>query len=715
MNLSLNNSSAKGDYHTLREDKNTKVIALAGNPNVGKSTVFNRLTGLKQHTGNWAGKTVSNAWGSASFRDKKYIFVDIPGTYSLFSHSKEEEIAGDFLCFSDLDAVVVVCDATCLERNLNLALQILEITENVILCVNLMDEAEKKKLHIDLKKLSEKINIPVVGASARQGKGLTKLMNELDKMLFKSKELNNKNTYKIKYPAVIKEPVEEISALITAEIPEIKLNPHWTAIKLLEDNTEIIEKIDAYCGFRLCDNERIKKALSKCRSSLLENNIDVFKLRDMTARAVVLSAEEICSDTVVCRNKDYSRLDRKIDALLTNRISGFFIMLLMLGFIFWLTICAANVPSAFLSAFFSRLEVKLIELAAAVKCPEPIYGMLIFGIYRVVTWVISVMLPPMAVFFPLFTLLEDLGFLPRIAFNLDNAFKKCHTCGKQALTMCMGLGCNAAGITGCRIIDSPRERLIAIITNSFVPCNGKFPMLISLITIFFTYSVKKPFGSLLGAFLLIFFILLGICTTFIISSLLSKTVLKGTPTSFTLELPPYRIPQIGRTVLRSVFDRTLFVLGRAVCTAAPAGLIIWLFSNTGFNGSSLLDISAGILDPFARPLGMDGKILLAFILGIPANEIVIPIIIMAYTSSGTITEAEGLLQIKALFEANGWTWVTAASTIIFSLMHWPCATSLLTVKKETGSLKWTFAAFIIPALCGALLCFLFNTAVNIFI
>lgn len=325
------------------------------------------------------------------------------------------------------------------------------------------------------------------------------------------------------------------------------------------------------------------------------------------------------------------------------------------------------------------------------------------------------MLPPMAIFFPLFTLLEDLGYLPRIAFNLDKYFKKCRACGKQALTMCMGFGCNAAGIVGCRIIDSPRERMIAMLTNNFVPCNGRFPTLIAVLAMFFVGTGGGLLRSLWSALLLTGLIVLGILMTFFVSAALSRTVLKGTPSSFTLELPPYRKPQIGKVIIRSIFDRTLFVLGRAAAVAAPAGIVIWLLANISIGNITLLSRCAGFLDPFARLFGLDGVILLAFILGLPANEIVVPIIIMTYLSAGSLIEMNDLSALRMLLVENGWTWATAISVMLFSLMHWPCSTTCLTIRKETKSWKWTIAAFLIPTGFGLLACFLFTRIAQIFI
>lgn len=319
------------------------------------------------------------------------------------------------------------------------------------------------------------------------------------------------------------------------------------------------------------------------------------------------------------------------------------------------------------------------------------------------------MLPPMAIFFPLFTLLEDLGYLPRVAFNLDNYFRKANAHGKQALTMCMGFGCNACGIIGCRIIDSPRERLIATITNNFVPCNGRFPTLIAIIKMFFSGLVSKKYTPLFSTFILTCTILIGVFATFIVSKILSKTILKGVPSSFILELPPYRKPQIGKVIVRSIFDRTLFVLGRAVLVAAPAGLLIWLISNIKISDLSILSYCTNFFNPFAKLFGLDGVILMAFILGFPANEIVIPIIIMTYLCTGTLTEISSLDSLRDLLISNGWTYITAICTMIFSLMHFPCGTTLLTIKKETNSLKWTLVSFLVPTLTGLLVCFVIKT------
>lgn len=388
-------------------------------------------------------------------------------------------------------------------------------------------------------------------------------------------------------------------------------------------------------------------------------------------------------------------------------------MILFFALIFWITITGANYPSQLLSDFFGIIESKLIYLFELVNSPNWLMELLVFGMYRTLAWVVAVMLPPMAIFFPLFTILEDLGYLPRIAFNLDGFFKKACTSGKQALTMCMGFGCNAAGVVGARIIDSPRERLIAILTNNFVPCNGRFPFLITIASIFIASSVSGIWSSILSTLSVITVIIIGIIMTFIISIILSKTILKGLPSSFVLELPPYRKPQFSKILVRSIFDRTLFVLGRAISVAAPAGIIIWLFANINIYGISILDHIASFLNPFATLMGLDGYILTAFILALPANEIVLPIILMSYMSGGILVQIEDIASISNILISNGWTILTAINVMLFSLMHFPCSTTLISIKKETGSWKWATLSFIIPTICGIVMCMITTGIYNL--
>ena len=614
-------------------------VALAGNPNVGKSTVFNALTGMNQHTGNWPGKTVTNAEGICTFNGCKYKLVDLPGTYSLLASSTEEEIARDYIKSNSADCIVIVADATCLQRNLNLTVQILSITSKVIVCVNLLDEAKKKGIEVNLDELSLNLGVPVIGTAARSKKGLDKLLLTLESVCQGKTKCFN--------------------------------------VKSLTEN--------------ICIN-----------CNLTQNQ------RDLIAADIDKKCEKIYNECVINTKPDYTARDRKLDRLFTSKLTGIPIMICLFGIIFWITIEGANYPSQWLSCLFDYIKDILSQFLNFICTPHWLSGLIIDGVYTTLAWVVSVMLPPMAIFFPLFSLLEDSGYLPRIAFNMDNYFKKCNAHGKQSLTMAMGFGCNACGVIGCRIIDSPRERLIAILTNNFVPCNGRLPTLIAIISMFFTASYIGFAQGLISTLILLGVIILGILMTLLVSKLLSLTVLKGLPSSFILELPPYRRPQIAKTIVRSIFDRTIFVLGRAVMIAIPAGALIWILANTYINDITLLKYCTDFFEPFGQIIGLDGVIVIAFILGFPANEIVIPIILMCYMATGSLTDYSSLGSLYSLLIDNGWTLTTALCTMIMCLFHFPCSTTCLTIKKETKSLKWTFLSIVIPTVIGIIICFLIN-------
>lgn len=698
----------QSDLKIWRNSSDDKVIALAGNPNVGKSTVFNSLTGLNQHTGNWPGKTVANAQGKFKHKDKNFILVDIPGTYSLMANSVEEEVARDFICFGNPDATIIITDATCLERNLNLVLQTLEITSNVVVCVNLLDEAKRKKININIKELSNLLGVPVIGTSARSGKGLDVLMDAV----YDTTDNKINNSLLVTYEDTIEDAISILQPVIKEHLND-KFNSRWVALKLLDEDEALLNTLMKYINYDLMSDDSIVLKVKEAKAKLSMSGIDRDLLRDKIVSPIVSTAEKICKKVITFDDMEYNQTDRKIDSIITSRIFGIPIMIGLLSVVFWLTITGANFPSQVISTFLFWIEAKLTDFFTWVGTPSWVHGLLVTGIYRTLAWVVAVMLPPMAIFFPLFTLLEDLGYLPRIAFNLDNFFKKACAHGKQALTMCMGFGCNAAGVIGCRIIDSPRERLIAMITNNFVPCNGRFPTLIAIITMFFAGVVSGPFQSLISTAILTGVILLGIIMTLFISRILSKTILKGLPSSFTLELPPYRKPQIGRVIVRSIFDRTIFVLARAISVAAPAGLIIWIMANIHIGSLSLLSHCAGFLNPFAKLIGLDGYILMAFILGFPANEIVMPILIMSYMATGSMLELDSLEHLKELLVSNNWTWLTAICTMLFSLMHWPCGTTCWTIKKESGSFKWTVVSFLVPTITGIVICFLVANTVRL--
>ena len=598
---------------------------------------------------------------------------------------------------------------------MNLLLQVMECTEKVVVCVNLMDEAAKRGVRPDLPELERQLGVPVVGTSARNGSGMQALLGRLHEA---TENADRREINRMRYGEEIERGLALLEeALLPLEMP---LRPRWVALKLLEDDAGLIGRIGVHLGYDLLEVPSVRAALESARqeAALVCGCADCVRrsecaapgaelLRDRTVACVFARAAEIMKSCV--QNADGPSVRQiRIDRLLTGRFVGIPLMLLMLAAVFFLTIAGANYPSELLSGGFDWLEKRLTDVLVWLNAPDWLVSLLAEGVFRVLAWVVAVMLPPMAIFFPLFTLLEDLGYLPRVAFNLDRCFKKCRACGKQCLTMCMGLGCNAAGVIGCRIIDSPRERLIAILTNSFMPCNGRFPMMISLLTVFFAGAL----GAGGAALMLTGVIVLGVAATFGISRLLSATILKGVPSSFTLELPPLRRPQIGKVIVRSIFDRTLFVLGRAVAVAAPAGLVIWLMANVRAGSATLLQHCVMALDPFGHFLGLDGAILMGFILGFPANEIVLPIILMTYAAGGTLAEAESMTALGEMLMQNGWTWVTAACTVIFSLMHWPCSTTMITIWRETRSAKWTAVAAILPTACGLLLCALIANTVR---
>ena len=437
--------------------------------------------------------------------------------------------------------------------------------------------------------------------------------------------------------------------------------------------------------------------------------------RDRVVTSLYSDAQRIADRTVQVGGGRKWDLDQKIDRVVTSRILGLPLMLFLLAAVFWVTILGANVPSELLARGFFWFEGQAAAWFSSLGAPWWLTGFIWHGVFRGLAWVVSVMLPPMAIFFPLFTILEDLGYLPRVAFNMDWLFRKAGAHGKQALSMAMGFGCNAAGVIATRVIDSPRERLIAILTNNFVPCNGRFPTLIMLAVIFVAAAFPPALASVAAAGAVVGVVLVGILFTLVASWLLTRTVLQGEASAFTLELPPYRRPSILRILYTSLIDRTIFVLWRAILTAAPAGAVIWILGNIEWQGTDLAQHSANFLHPLGEAIGLDGVILLAYVIAIPANEIVVPTMLMVYMGVSMMSDLTSYDQIRSLLvDQHGWTMLTAVNLMLFSVLHNPCATTILTIWRETRSGKWTAIGALMPLVFAFLVTFVVATLVRTF-
>ena len=687
-------------------------VALVGTPNVGKSTLFNALTGGRQHTGNWAGKTVECAKGTCRVGESSLELVDLPGTYSLYSHSPEEEVARDYILSREADLYVVVIDSSCPDRCINLAMQVIEVTGRAVLCFNLIDEAKRHGVDIDVSLAARLCGAPAIAVSAKRRGTLKPLLELLlGELVGGSEGRGAPFACEAELPLEGGEPplaegyIERIAECLTACEPERgNSSERFLSSMLLFSEDEGVA-ISSKLGLDGTRVEKIKNICGEYRKQLFTYGGDFDRELERVSESFTARSRAVSEKIVTRQVRDRPRLDGWLDRLLTGKRTAYPVMLLLLFLVLSITVYLSNYPSSLLSSLFGFLGGYIEELLSLVGAPLWLSGLLYDGIYTTLTEIVAVMLPPMAIFFPLFTLLEDTGFLPRFAYNLDAPFRCVGACGKQSLTMCMGLGCNAVGVTGCRIIDSERERRLAIVSNSLMPCNGRFPTIILVCGMFL--SVGGLLGSMLSALLLLSVILLGVGATFLLTFILSRTVYRGGGSFFTIELPPFRAPDTLRVLTRSFIDRTLKVLSRAVIVAIPAGAVIWLCSFVSVGGETLLYHITAALDPIGRLLGFDGVMLTAFILGIPASEIVIPIALVGYVGMG-FGEAMAAGDIAGILLSAGWTVKTGVCVVLFSLMHWPCATTLTTVYKETGSVKITLLSALAPTALGVLLCMLMN-------
>jgi ferrous iron transport protein B len=700
-------------------DKFDYVVALAGNPNTGKSTVFNAITGLRQHTGNWPGKTVTRAEGGFALGDSRYKLVDLPGTYSLMSTTIDEEIARNFILFARPDVTVVVVDANHLERNLNLVLQVLEITDRAVVCLNLIDEAQRHGRSIDQRRLARDLGVPVVPTVARSRRGIDELLAAVSSVA--SGETACRPHRVSRRDPAVERVVSSLAGRIEGTYPGLS-NARWVAVRLLDGDARLEDALLAgelgdLGGVGVQSGSAVRAADASAESILALVRALRWELgadfQDATTEDIYTEAARIAERaTLPPDGKRRFDLDRAIDNLVTNRWFGFPVMIGLMTVVFWITISGANIPSGWLSkVLLDQLHPALKSFGVGLHFPWWLSGFLFDGVYLATAWVVSVMLPPMAIFFPLFTLLEDFGYLARVSFNLDGMFKRAGAHGKQALTMSMGFGCNAAGVVATRIIDSRRERFIAIITNNFALCNGRWPTQILIATIFVGALVPAHIAGLVSATAVVGVALLGVTLTFVVSWALSRTLLKGEPSSFSLELPPYRPPRVWHTIYTSVIDRTMIVLWRA----APAGALIWLAGNIHFGGESLAGHFVDFLNPFGLLIGLNGVILLAYIVAIPANEIVIPTVLMVTVltaglagvgqGAGVMFETDSARSTAAILQAGGWTLLTGVNLMLFSLLHNPCSTTIYTIWKETRSRRWTLVATLLPLAMGLVVCF----------
>ena len=675
-------------------DERRIVVAMAGNPNVGKSVIFNALTGSRQHVGNWPGKTVERAEGVFQHQGREIRLVDLPGTYSLAAQSPEEMIARDYIVSGEPDVVVSIVDATCLERNLNLVLQILELTDKVVVVLNLMDEVRRQGWEIDVEALEEVLGVPVVPTVAIEGEGLPELVEAIAQVAE-----GRRKTYPVSVDYGLS--VEGYTQTLQEDLSYmgIEERSRWVALKLLEDDPEIVEAFKQ--GKLAVLGLAAPSALPEALQALLRRAVRLREgIRPDAKVEIIRRRYEFAHDVVHrvahrLRPEEESLTDR-IDHIVTHKVWSWPIMLAVFLAIFWITINGAEIAGGWLEAFFSWVIRAVRTWLMSVQAPWWVSGALVDGFIVGIGTVITVMLPPMIILFTAFALLEDLGLLPRVAFNLDRPMQVLGSQGKQTLTWGMSFGCNVTGVMASRIIENKKVQLVSILTSPLIICSGGYGAGIALVIALFGDRALPVMLSL---------VLLSLGAASLATLILNKTLFRGEPGGFVLEMPPYRKPKWGQVAWRALVDRVAHTMWRAVEFAGPASLLIWLLGNLP-PGVPFEQTAVGwmvrTLAPLGRPFGLTGEMLTALLFTLPAKEIVVPALAMTYGLQTTLVESEGVLN----YLPQAWTPLSSYTFMVFFMLYLPCLVTVWATWKETRSLKWTMMGLLVPLTIASTITFL---------
>jgi ferrous iron transport protein B len=672
------------------------VVGMAGNPNVGKSAIFNALTGSRQHVGNWPGKTIERAEGVFHHGDWEIHLVDLPGTYSLAAQSPEEIISRDYILSGEPDLVVNVVDATSLERNLNLTLQILELTDQVVVALNLMDEVRRQGWEIDVGALEAALGVPVVPTVATEGEGLPQLAAALREVAEGRRQL---------HPASVDYglTVEGHAQSLEADLDSLGVDGRrrWVALRLLEDDPEIVEAFKEGNLSDCCLREDAPSVSSEALQAVLRRAARLREATHPDARVeIVRRRYEFAHDVVhgaVRRLRPVEEsLTERVDRIVTHRLWSWPIMLAILVAVLWVTIQGANVPSSWLEGAFGWLAQVTRGLLLGINAPWWVVGSLVDGLIVGTGTVIAVMLPPMVIFFTAFNLLEDIGFIPRVAFNLDRLMRAVGSQGKHTLVAMMSFGCNVTGVLTSRIIENAKDRIVAIITSPLILCNGRFGAGLALIILFFGNRALP---------VTLIYLAISVGAMLLATWVLNQLLFQQEPGGFVMELPPYRRPKWGQVIWRTLIHQVGHTMGRAVMIAAPATLLIWLLGNLP-PGAPFERTAIGwlvrTLAPLGRPFGLTGEMLTALLFTLPAKEIVVPSLAMTYGLQATLVDSEAILD----YLAQTWTPLVAFSFLTFFMLYLPCLVTVWATWKETRSLKWMLMSLLVPLVTASLVTFL---------